>query len=322
MSSNYSVFLDGVVIQGKPILSLYTGKVIWVNNSSVQPEGAVRGSDSNKGTYLRPLATLVEGLNRATASRGDIVVVGPGHAETYSSSSAITISKAGTAIVGIGAGSSRPTFTLDTAASTTINVTAANVTIHNCILTANFADITAAVTISATNFMLSECYIKATAINMNFLSVVKTGSATSNVCDKLTVTGCEWIEPDLATLNLVTVTGTEDRVKISGNTVQIGVNNNVAALLSAATGKIVTNMTISDNRVRRMNTDTATGGIIYATDGTTSTGLVYCNYVKAADVAASILVTASNAGVGMFLNYYTGETDTSGLLLPVAYNDA
>lgn len=316
-TSNYSVFLDGVTIQGKPILSLYTGKVHWVNNSSTQPEGAVIGSNSNKGTMLRPLATVAEAVNRAVASRGDIIVVGPGHAETYSSAGALALSKAGVCVVGLGSGSSRPTFTLDTATTASITVTAANVTVHNCIVTANFADIVAAFTVSSTDFRLSQCYIKATATNMNFLSVVKTGSATSNACDGLTVDSCTWIEPDAATLNLVTTTGTNNRISISNNHVNIGVNNNVAAILDAATGKIVTNVLIKDNIVYRLNTDTATGGIIYKTDGTTSTGIMCGNFVQHADTAAEILITASNS-IGCFNNYASGVPGASGYLLPGA----
>ena len=72
-----------------------------------------------------------------------------------------------------------------------------------------------------------------------------------------------------------------------------------------------------------MNTDTATGGILINTSAITGSGIVSGNRVRALDVAAAILVTATQIKYGMFDNLYTGEvTQLSGFVLPAIGTDA
>lgn len=308
-------FLDGVTIRGVALSMVNPGKVFWVNNSGVLPDTGVTGSDGNKGTYTRPFATLDGAIGMCVANRGDLIVIMPGHAETLSSATALNLDVAGVTIIGLGQGTKRPVFTLDTATTTTIPVSAANIAIKNCIFSANFADIVSVfTTTTAADFLLESCYFKATATNMNFLGIVDTDTTTGNI-DGLSIIDCTWIEPDLAALSLVKLDGTADRMTINGNYVNLGVNNNKAALLTIANGKIVTNLRMEGNKVYRLNTDTATGGILLHTNGSTNTGVVALNYAQHADTAAEILITAS-AGLAVFNNYASGVVGASGYLLP------
>ncbi len=318
MMSNYpGGFANGVSIRDVPIINTHPGKVFWLSDATTLQVRQRGGSDGNKGTYDSPFATLSYAVSQCVANRGDVIMVKPGHTETISSATALTLSVAGVAIIGLGIGSNRPTFTLDTAATATINVTAANVAIKNCIFTANYADIVSFFTLTtAKNFTLEGNLFKATAANMNSLYVVDT-NGTINDCDGLSIIGNKWIEPDLATLSMVKMDGTNDSVTISGNLLTLGVNNNKASLAAIATGKILTSVNISENRVYRLNTDTATGAILVTTDGSTNTGMIFGNYVQHADTAAEILVTAS-AGFGVFQNYASGVAGASGYLLPAA----
>jgi len=317
--SHFSNFLNGVTVRGVPIQQLFPGKVFYVNNNSSVPfVGGIVGSDNSvKGDLKAPFASLDFAVGKCVAGRGDIIIVGPGHAETISSATALNLDVAGVCILGQGHGNSRPTFTLDTAASATIPVSADNIAIKNCIFSANFADITALFSVAAAkNFCVEDCYIKATATNMNFLNVVDT-NATSNAADGLSLINNVWIEPDAATLSLINMDGTNDRVVIQDNYVNLGVNNNKAALITIATGKIATNIRIVKNRVYRLNTDTATGAILLHTDGTTNTGIVAENFAQHADTAAELLITASS-GLGCFDNKASGVAGASGYLLPAA----
>lgn len=318
MMSNYpGGFANGVSIRDVPIINTHPGKVFWLSNATTLQARQRGGSNGNKGTYDSPFATLSYAVSQCMANRGDVIMIKPGHAETISSATALTLSVAGVAIIGLGVGTNRPTFTLDTAATATINVTAANVAIKNCVFTANYADIVSFFTLTtAKNFTLEGNLFKATAANMNSLYVVDT-NATSNDCDGMALIGNKWIEPDLATLSMVKMDGTNDNVTISGNLLTLGVNNNKAALAAIATGKILTSVNISANRVYRLNTDTATGAILVTTDGSTNTGMIFDNYVQHADTAAEILVTAS-AGFGVFQNFASGVAGASGYLLPAA----
>lgn len=83
-----------------------TGDVYWVDSAN--------GNDSNAGTNRNlPLATLGQAHTNATSNNGDIVIFEAGHAETLGSS--VTISKSGIRFFGLGAGSTKPSFTVNAA---------------------------------------------------------------------------------------------------------------------------------------------------------------------------------------------------------------
>lgn len=316
-ASNFPKGFDRITIRGVPVTQTHPGKVFWVSNTSTLLEGQRGGSDGNKGTFDSPFSTIDYAIGQCVANRGDIILVKPGHAETVSSAGAIAADVAGVAIIGLGMGSTRPTITFDTATTAAIAVSAANVALKNMILTANFADIVAPITLTAAKyFTLEDCYIKATATNMNFLNVIDTDATTANA-DGLAVINNKWVEPDTATLSMVNMDGTNDDVTIEGNFVSLGVNDNKAALLTVANGKIVTNLYMVSNRVFRLNTDTATGAILFHTNGSTNTGIVASNFAQHADTAAELLITASS-GLGTFQNYASGVAGASGYLLPAA----
>lgn len=315
-ASNYPRGFDAVTIRGVPLTQAQPGKVFWVSNSTALQPGQRGGSDGNKGTFDAPFSTIDYAIGQCTAGRGDVIFVKPGHTETVSAANGILADVAGVAIVGLGAGTSRPTITFDTATTATIGVTAANVTFKNIIVTANFADIVAPFTLGAAKgFALEDVYAKATATNMNFLYVVDTNATTADA-EGLSITGCKWIEPDTATESMVKMDGTNADVRIENNSVTLGVKNNTAALMVIATGKVVTAGRIVGNHVYRLNTDTATGAILIHSDGT-NTGIVADNFAQHADTAAELLVTASS-GWGCFDNRASGVAAASGYLLPAA----
>jgi hypothetical protein len=308
-------FMAGITVRGVPITQAHPGKVFWVSNAATLLQGQRGGSDGNRGDFNSPFGTLNYAITQCTAARGDVIFIKPGHAETISTATALALNVAGAAVVGLGTGSQRPTFTLDTATTATIGVSAANVTVKNCIFTANFADIVSVfTTTTAKYFTLEDCYIKATATNMNFLNVVDT-DATTNNCDGLALINNKWFEPDLATVGMVKMDGTNDDVTIDNNYVRVGVNNNVATLMAIATGKVVTSLSCQNNRVYRLNTDTATGGLLITTDGSTNTGIIAGNFAQHADTAAEVLVTASS-GFGFFENRASGVAGATGYVLP------
>lgn len=308
-------FAQGVSIRGVPLVQSHPGKVFWVSNASTVLQGQRGGSNGNNGTFDSPFSTVDYAIGQCTAGRGDIIFVKPGHAETLSSAGAIAADVAGVAIIGLGTGSLRPTFTLDTATTTTISVSAANVTFKNLIFSANFADIVAPFTLTtAKYFTLEDCLIKATATNMNFLWVVDTNATTADA-DGLALINNVWIEPDTATNAMVKMDGTNDNVTIAGNYLNIGVKNNTATLMAIATTKVVTSLNCSKNVVYRLNTDTATGGLLITTDVSTNTGVVAENFAQHADTAAEILVTATS-GLGFFENRASGVAGATGYVLP------
>lgn len=110
------VFPDGI-----PVVS---GKTFWVDSGA---------GVSGAGTFNAPYLTLAEAKAKCVADRGDLVVIKEGHAETFSSAAALAWNVAGCSIVGLGSGSSRPTFTFGTATGASFDITANNTKLLNVI---------------------------------------------------------------------------------------------------------------------------------------------------------------------------------------------
>ena len=307
---------QGISIRGVPILQTHPGEVFWVSNSTVLAPGQAAGSDNNPGTFQRPLATLAEAFDRVLANRGDIIVIKPGHAENVASATALSLDVAGVAIVGLGSGSLRPKFTCTTATTATINVTAANISITNCVISANFADIVSAFTLTtASYFTLDNVEIAATATNMNFLHVIDTNAVTDDA-KGLAVVNCSWLEPDAATLAFALVDGTNSNWVISDNFMVTGAATaDIAAMFTIAAGKILTNLKCFNNNVQITGNSGTVAGLWLTTNQTTNSGIVAYNNLKHLDATTEIWQT-SNAGFGLFENRATAITTGQGYLLP------
>lgn len=107
-----------------------TGRVFYVGNVAVP--GGVVGSDTSGAhgdSPQRPFSTLDYAIGQCVASRGDTIVVLPGHSET-AVTPAIAVDIAGIRIIGLGNGRNRPAFNRSGAIDL-IDVSVANVRIHN-----------------------------------------------------------------------------------------------------------------------------------------------------------------------------------------------
>jgi hypothetical protein len=122
----------------------------------------------------RTYATLDSALGQCASGNGDTVFVLPGHAENISAADQMSNLVAGTNIVGLGWGNSRPTFTW-TAATSSFLLDVANVVISNCILNMDpgtgTTTVTAPMTISAAGCGLINCRAR-TSTDANSLSTI------------------------------------------------------------------------------------------------------------------------------------------------------
>lgn len=317
MSSYPNGFANGLSVRGMPITLAHPGKVFFLNNSSVLPENGKGGSDSNNGSYLQPFSTLVGAVGKCKASRGDIIMVMPGHAETISSATGCVLATAGVAIVGLGTGDLRPTFTLDTATTAIISVTAANVSFVNCLFVANFADIAGCIKAGAKNLTIQDCEFRDTSSILNFAKLVTLSATTSNLCDGLTIENCKWYGLGATAASAVMgVTGTNNRWTVKNNYISHAATTG-AALCPISTGKVLTNFICDNNIFNLVGAQALATGILITTDGTTNSGVICRNYIKSLDDTTEILCTASS-GFTFFENYYAGAADKCGYLLPAA----
>lgn len=132
-------FPNGLSIRGVPLVQAQPGQAFWLCNSPVLKPLQRSSSDSNRGTYMDPFSTLEYAMSACRPGRGDIVFVGAGHAETISSAAIASLKTSGVAVIGMGTGNIRPTFTFTTATTANIPVAGSDISIQNCLFIANFA---------------------------------------------------------------------------------------------------------------------------------------------------------------------------------------
>jgi hypothetical protein len=271
----------------------------------VGPNATGAGDDGRSGRSKESsLATLTKALTLVTASKGDTVILLPGHAETVSAAAGLAVNKAGVNIVGIGNGSLQPTITFDTVAAADMDIDAANVTIEGVHFVANVADVVAAIDVNADDFTLRNCRFTEKATNMNAKIWVQ--DAALLLSDRITIEGCYAIALDAANTHFVNFAGTGDGHVVKGNTL-IG---DFGTMCIGGAG-VVTNITILDNVIS--NAAAADDGCINL--AATTTGIVMRNMCCAAAAAAGITATAC----AVCENYYgVVSEDLSGKLEPIA----
>jgi len=317
-ASNYPAGFNNVTIRGVPLTQAHPGQVYWVSNAttSVLP-GQIGGSDGNPGTFNAPFSTLDYAVGRCTAGRGDIIFIKPGHAESIASATALNLDVKGVAIVGLGFGNSRPTFTFTTANTATVPVTADNMAVINCRFVGNFLGIASAFTLgAAANFTLQDCDFSDTSAILNFLAVVTTTVSTNSDFLYIGKNRVHSIATTRAVAPFV-ILNTMTGLTVVDNRVTCSVaHNNVSQLVSHA-ALVMTDLLVKGNYVYCVNTDTATGAVLLTTSATTGSGMIAHNRIYALDVAAEVLVTATAVQYGMFDNLYIGDgTYNSGFVSP------
>lgn len=162
-SSSYGSFADGIIIRGVPLLTLYPGNVYWVDSN---------GGGGSRGTFAHPVATLLAAHALVTSDNGDIIAIKPGHAETYTAT--VDFSKSGFAIIGLGYGDNRPTFTcgITAAGDDMFDFAGDDIVVYNLKWAdANPAGSAACVfNVSGDFFHLENCYIEMGGVTTRLLS--------------------------------------------------------------------------------------------------------------------------------------------------------
>ena len=103
VTTNKLVVKNNLLVGNTSIFS-QQGSTYYVDSGS--------GSDSNSGSsWSQALATLDAAINKCTANQGDIILLAPGHSESYTTTGAkATFDIAGVTVVSMGEGADRATF--------------------------------------------------------------------------------------------------------------------------------------------------------------------------------------------------------------------
>lgn len=182
-----------------------TGDVYYVDSGiGKNGVGARAGQSSSK-----PLKTLDYAIGKCIANNGDFIIVMPGHAESVIAADGIDFDVAGITVIGLGEGSSRPTFTFTTATTADIEVDAANITIANCVFINDIDSLAAPIDVDAAYFAMIDCDMRddtaakqtirwilgdANADNMTLIGCNNRGSDTAGATAWITLNGADGVE--------------------------------------------------------------------------------------------------------------------------------
>jgi hypothetical protein len=164
---------------GLGIRLLPGAKVFYVQSTHPNANANNDGTDPDY-----PLATIQQAINKCTANKGDIVLVGPGHASTIATASGLTVNKAGISIIGVGQGAARPTLTFNGVVGASIVISAANVTIENFLMVAGLDGLTNPLHLQAADITLKNIEWRDTTDIEAVRAILTTAAA-----DRLTVDG-------------------------------------------------------------------------------------------------------------------------------------
>lgn len=183
-----------------------TGDIFYVDS--------VTGSSVNPGDRPdKPMATIEQalGLTGVRATKGDIIVALPGHAENISLSTSMVYKDAGVRVVGYGVGRARPVLTW-TATAGTIEMDTANCTLENVSLVSSISAVTVGINIDAVGCQLINCEMNWDETGDDFVRMVDPATFA-----RVKILGCDFIAEDTAGTNEGIFLNDSDDIRIEGN---------------------------------------------------------------------------------------------------------
>lgn len=196
--SRFNQFPNGVAIGEVPLVFANQGKTFHVDSGT--------GTDALPGDSRRPFATIDYAIGQCTANNGDIILVSPGHSETVSSASAITLDVAGVTIIFLGHGGDKGTLTFNTATTASIVVSAASCAILGAKFVAGIDALANPIHVQAADFTL-DCDWHDGSSTVEAARVVLTTAAADRL--KATVRYHGFTAGN-ATVNVVRLVGVDD----------------------------------------------------------------------------------------------------------------
>jgi len=295
---------NGVSSFGMPLVGTTTGSVFFVHHS---------GSNGNSGTDSdNPFASIDYAIGRCTDSKGDIIYVMPGHAETIITAGGITCDVIGVSIIGMGNGRNRPTISVSTSTGVDMEIDAANVTVDNLVFDLTGVDAVAAFfDIDAADFTLKNCdIIMADTAGQATAAVLAAGAAhrmtIENNIFRSAVTAGSASAIDLGSENDVRIIGNEFDGHFTGGVIY--------------TNDTPLRMQIRNNQITNLSAGIA--GIVLGATGSGVTGMVANNNIFVADSASytAQAVTQLGGATGWFQNFIAvyGEAEEGAVASPTA----
>lgn len=299
-------FTNGVSIRGIPVLSSYSTSAGPNNtiNSGVYWVNSVTGNDSVGGgglggTYVNPFKTVVRAL--VVAKAYDIIMVQPGHVETIVAAGTWTMATNGVSIVGLGAGSLRPTVTWTTATTATVLVTGQGCSIENMNFTANFASLVNMFAVQGADFQFRN-----NTVNQNNATNAATTAITTTAAGTRMLVDNNVFGTDLGTSTQAILLVGGDGHQITNNWFESAYSSGVGAI--AQTTTTTTRCLVFNNFINNL-TASCTKAMVFTS---ASTGLIANNRMQILSGSAPITGAAMSWVGG---NYYSATIANAGTLI-------
>lgn len=298
---SFTNFPYGVSSFGFPMIGsgpvLGTGNVFFVH-SGTGIDATGRGESPEA-----PFATIYYAVTKCTASKGDIVFVMAGHAESVSAATALAI--AGVTIIGLGNGDNRPTITLTGATAAGYTIGAKNVKISNVrFLMTGITAIVAALAPGATSqyFTAEDCEFVMSTTAIIAVQAIKLTHVDASFC---TIRRCRFYSPVAGATAAILSTVAHDRLRVEdcefdGDFAVAAINQTTAACTKCA---LLRNTYYGDN---------ASEPIIELFTGSTGVAAYNLSAVSVLAAAGSIVGDA----LWKFENYTTDTAANSAILDP------
>jgi len=203
----------------------------------------------------RYAATIDAAIGYTTASRGDVILVAPGHTESVTGASGITLDVAGVTIIGLGVGNNRPVITFSSSTAASFDITASNCRVKNLVGVAGIDGLTKPFLVSGDNCELdvewqdaSSAVEAATAVRLDtannsqlklkYLGFTAGNATTSAVliddCDNVRIDIDGYGVVSTAWVNMVDFASTN--VVVNGNLYTQGITNFTRDVVDTITG--------------------------------------------------------------------------------------
>lgn len=300
MASTLTSFPNGIASFGMPVLPsaaglLTTGSVFFVHSGT--------GSSGYDGkTPDRPKATISQAVSLCTASKGDVVFVMPGHAETISGASSLVVDKIGVSIIGMGTGTLRPTLTFSATASI-VSITHASVTLENLLLIADIDNVVTGISLGANadGCTLRSIEMRDGAANKEFLIAVAIAAA----CTDVTIVDFAFHGLAGGATGCIEAAGAADRFRLLSSFIRGQFSSQMVDLSQAASVGLL----IRGNTLINIETGAGLGVAMH----NSSTGFVADNRITN---LKDTVVGLSGTGMAYAENYLSNAVNASGIILP------
>lgn len=284
------------------------GDIHYVAKSGIQARTWLDSRVPGSNIHL----TLDAALAACVASRGDRIYMMPYHTETITGAGGITLDKIGVDIKGLGRYDARPKFLIDGAAASML-VTAADMSLENCVFNSGHADLAYLALVTAKGFRFAYNFVGENVAAENFVVALKI-SAADNDADGIEVVGNQFVGVDTAATGCIDFIKNINDARVLNNYISGNFAASTYAPIHMLDGEIPLNMEIAYNVIHNQHTANADVGISVLE--AVGTGMVHHNICYALDVSGATPFNTGATGLSCFENYYSFEGNNSGYIMP------